>query len=80
MNNATIDGSDVVCGVCGSRVPIPRPDFTAYMYGGEPTETGLWCSRCNLPSGIAFPVMMMTLTGVSQIASMTICNECECPV
>jgi hypothetical protein len=39
-------------------------------------ETGLWCSRCLLPSGIRVPVHALTATGPRKVTEVTACTDC----
>lgn len=40
-------------------------------------EVGLWCSVCNLPSGIKFPILSISMEGVGQAGQWTGCLNCE---
>lgn len=42
---------------------------------GTPT-VGLWCDRCQLPSGVEVPVHALSASGVGQIAVMRHCTDC----
>ena len=44
------------------------------------TETGIWCSDCNLPSGWITPVLELSESGVGCIGTMSHCEDCEQPL
>ncbi len=46
---------------------------------GEPT-TGLWCPRCNLPSGYEAPLYTMWDSGIGRIGTLRRCHDCDHPL
>lgn len=43
-------------------------------------ETGIWCSRCNLPSGWRAPIVALSHAGVGTLGTITRCGDCDQPI
>lgn len=46
-----------------------------HLWSGD-TEAGLWCPKCNLPSGIRVPVFIVSEQGVSPLKCVEKCSNC----
>jgi len=58
---------------------MARIEIKVELVAAEPIETGLWCPRCNLPSGSK--ISMVLLIGRSLSAStFTRCFDCSEPI
>lgn len=49
------------------------------LWVGEP-EVGLWCPKCNLPSGYRVPIVHVSEQGVSPFGAIKRCHDCEAPL
>lgn len=43
----------------------------------DKAEVGIWCHRCLRPSGVRFPLIGMTASGVAQMGMLETCVDCE---
>ena len=53
----------------------PRHSPSAVSVDLGPVTTGLWCERCQLPSGWTAPLLSITGAGVSVIGSVARCED-----
>lgn len=49
------------------------------LWLGEP-EVGLWCPKCNLPSGYRVPIYTVSEQGVSATGHVQKCHDCKGPL
>lgn len=45
-----------------------------------PVSTGLWCQRCQLPSGWTAPLLSICSSGVSVIGTVARCDDGDHPL
>lgn len=43
----------------------------------ESAEVGIWCEKCLLPSAMKVPMVGMLPGGISQIATLEFCVDCD---
>lgn len=53
---------------------MPSRSLTIYVYPGEPVP-GLWCDQCQLPSGVEWPLVTLTPSGVGTLQPFIACTE-----
>lgn len=61
----------------GRAVNPYRTSYQIYLYAdADNAEVGYWCGSCQLPSAVKFPVLAMTLDGISQAGWHEVCLDC----
>ena len=46
----------------------------------DPVQTGIWCPRCNLPSGWRVPLIGISTSGIGHLCPITRCGDCDQPI
>lgn len=55
----------------------PHANYQIYLYAdADNAEVGFWCDGCQLPSAVKFPVLALTIDGISQAGQHTVCLDC----
>ncbi len=55
----------------------PNTGYQIYLYAdADNAEVGFWCSTCQLPSAVQFPVLAMTIDGISQAGTHVVRLDC----
>lgn len=55
----------------------PYVSYQIYLYAdADNAQVGFWCSTCQLPSAVEFPVLALTMDGISQAGTHTVCLDC----
>lgn len=60
----------------------PSPDGSSIIivtYPGTP-DTGLWCDRCALPSGLGIPIYVLADDGPRLLVYSRMCMDCGLPL
>ena len=55
---------------------MPRSEITLHVVGLDELRTGLWCPRCNLPSGVAQVVGVSLRLTVIAVRRLAACRDC----
>ena len=58
----------------------PQPGSATVSVDLRPVTTGLWCERCQLPSGWTAPLLTISPSGVSVIGSVARCHDGDHPL
>lgn len=55
----------------------PYVSYQIYLYAdADNAEVGFWCDGCQLPSAVKFPVLALTMDGISQAGWHQVCLDC----
>jgi hypothetical protein len=55
----------------------PPTGYHIYLYAdADNSEVGLWCDLCQLPSAVRFPVLALTIDGITQAGMHVVCVDC----
>ena len=60
----------------GGAIAVPETGAAGFVSAGTP-ETGLWCSRCLLPSRVRVPIYLTSEAGSSLLGVWDACEECD---
>ncbi|AOE44351.1 hypothetical protein SEA_EYRE_72 [Gordonia phage Eyre] len=59
---------------------MARAEVLTLTLGESELEAGVWCPRCNLPSGWRAPLLGLSERGVTRLGTVARCIDCDQPL